>query len=83
METKREEHADLLEEALDAYLDGAPLDRGLALVGAQAVSNVQDTIRDLDDPPNAPSTIAAKGADNPLIDTGRMRQSITYVVESD
>lgn len=28
--------------------------------------------------PNAPSTIAAKGSDHPLIDEGRLRQSITH-----
>lgn len=31
-------------------------------------------------PPNAPSTIKAKGSDRPLIDTGELRKSITYVV---
>jgi hypothetical protein len=31
-------------------------------------------------PPNAPSTIARKGSDRPLIDTGQLRRAITYVV---
>lgn len=31
-------------------------------------------------PPNAPSTIKAKGSDRPLIDTAELRKSITYVV---
>lgn len=31
-------------------------------------------------PPNAPSTIARKGSDQPLIDTGQLRRAITYVV---
>lgn len=31
-------------------------------------------------PPNAPSTIKAKGSSTPLIDTGALRASITYVV---
>ena len=30
--------------------------------------------------PNAPSTIARKGSDKPLIDTGALRRAITYVV---
>jgi hypothetical protein len=34
-------------------------------------------------PPNSPKTIAAKGSDRPLIDTGEMRKSITYVVRGD
>lgn len=31
-------------------------------------------------PPNSPKTVAKKGSDAPLIDTGEMRKSITYVL---
>lgn len=31
--------------------------------------------------PNAESTIKKKGSDKPLIDTGRMRQSVNYVIK--
>ena len=31
-------------------------------------------------PPNSPKTIAKKGSDSPLIDTGEMRKAITHVV---
>lgn len=31
-------------------------------------------------PPNTPETIAVKGSDQPLIDTGQLRKSITFVV---
>ena len=31
-------------------------------------------------PPNSPRTIAQKGSDSPLIDTGEMRKAITHVV---
>lgn len=31
--------------------------------------------------PNSPLTIALKGSDRPLIDTGELRKSITYVVD--
>ena len=31
-------------------------------------------------PPNTPATIAMKGSDKPLIDTGQLRKSITYVI---
>jgi hypothetical protein len=30
--------------------------------------------------PNAPSTIRRKGSDRPLVDTGQMRRSITYIL---
>jgi hypothetical protein len=32
--------------------------------------------------PNSPITIARKGSDKPLIDTGALRQAITYVVDT-
>jgi hypothetical protein len=32
-------------------------------------------------PPNSPYTIARKGSSKPLIDTGQLRNSITYQVE--
>ncbi len=41
---------------------------------------VQAKIVDGDFEPNAPSTIARKGSDKPLIDTGRMRQSVNFVI---
>jgi hypothetical protein len=50
---------------------------GLVFVGA-----IQKEIVDLKEPPNAPATIKAKqGKDNPLIDTGFLRQSVTYEVK--
>lgn len=33
-------------------------------------------------PPNSPATIKRKGSDKPLIDTGAMRNAITYVVRT-
>ena len=41
---------------------------------------VQKEIVDGSFEPNAESTIKKKGSDKPLIDTGTMRQSVTYVV---
>ena len=31
--------------------------------------------------PNAPATIKKKGSSHPLIDSGRMRQSVNYVIQ--
>lgn len=31
--------------------------------------------------PNSPATIARKGSDQPLVDTGQMRRALTYLVE--
>ena len=49
-------------------------------IGEVGKSAIQDAITDLNDPPNAPSTIKAKGSSNPLIDTGHMLNSVTYDV---
>jgi hypothetical protein len=43
-----------------------------------AQNDVRKAIRDLDSPPNAESTIKAKGSSNPLIDTGQMINSIRW-----
>ena len=41
---------------------------------------IQEKIKSGDFEPNAPSTIAKKGSDKPLIDTGTMRQSVNFAV---
>ena len=52
----------------------------LDISGSIAVGIFQDTITQLSTPANAESTIKAKKSSNPLIDTGLMRQTLTYVV---
>lgn len=55
----------------------------LTKVGLYVTGKTQQTITDLDNPENAPSTIKGKGSSNPLIDTGLMRQSIRHEVVKD
>jgi len=62
--------------------DGLPIDQILEQIGVVAVAAVQGYMTELNAPPNAPSTIAKKGSSNPLIDTGALRQSITYKIEN-
>ena len=50
-------------------------------LGVEAVNDIQDTIVSLKSPANADSTIALKGSSNPLIDSGHMRQSVTYQIK--
>lgn len=52
-------------------------------LGLSAVGHIQQSIVDLRTPPNSAQTIAAKGSSNPLIDTGEMRQSVTYIVQQE
>lgn len=49
-------------------------------LGARMQKDIQRKMREIKTPPNSPSTIAKKGSNNPLIDTGRLRQSVVYKV---
>lgn len=69
-----------LDTISDGIASGTASMTVLNQVGALAVGSVQSYMTDLSDPPNAPSTIAAKGSANPLIDTGELRQSVTYTI---
>lgn len=51
----------------------------LGLIGQ---SEVQKSITKLRTPPNAKYTIERKGSSNPLIDTGFLRQSVTWKINS-
>lgn len=64
---------------IDGDVDARQL---LELLGTKMVSDIQKKIKDLDDPPNAMSTIAQKGSSSPLIDTGGLRKRVTYRVVS-
>ncbi len=52
----------------------------MQLMGPKLANIFKDTITKLREPPNSPITVATKGSDNPLIDTGLMRQTLTYLV---
>lgn len=60
---------------------GANMDALLEDLGIVASGKVQQYMTDLKSPPNAKSTIAKKGSSNPLIDTGALRQSVTYALQ--
>lgn len=51
-------------------------------IGMQVVSMVRERIRDRISPALKPATIKRKGSDIPLIDTGRLLQSITSEVRA-
>jgi len=54
--------------------------RALKILGLVIQSKIKAKITNLREPPNAPRTIAKKGSSNPLIDTGTLRNSITFKV---
>lgn len=58
----------------------ATVKQALTEMGPYAQGAFQETIVSGGFAPNAPATIAAKGSATPLIDTGLMRQSLTWIV---
>lgn len=55
-------------------------EQSLKQIGVFGVGLVQEKIESGSYEPNAPSTIRKKKSDKPLIDTGKMRQSVKYVI---
>lgn len=54
--------------------------KSVGKIAAKHVGVIQEKITDIKSPPNAAETIALKGSSNPLIDTGHMRQSVTWEI---
>lgn len=55
------------------------VDDMLDLCGQQFATAIKTYIRDLKTPANHPYTVEQKGSSNPLIDTGNLLESITWV----
>lgn len=80
VDRNRERYGQLLEAASQSLPDGGDIEPALRRIGAIVVGDVQRTITELRQPPNAVSTIMRKGSANPLIDTGAMRAAIDFVI---
>lgn len=73
-----------LNKMIDDVIRGkTTLYKGLMRFGRSVVKDIQNTIDRFTVPRNAPSTIARKGFDQPLIETGAMRDAITATVETE
>lgn len=55
-------------------------EKALALMGEGISDQMRESIRNWQAPPNAPSTIAKKGFNKPLIETAVMLRSVDYQV---
>lgn len=82
IEANKEEIGGLLREALTNALDGRPFEVALKKAGMKGQNVVRAWFVDPRNgwAPNSPVTIARKGSERPLIDTGEMRKAITYIV---
>ena len=79
---QKEAWAKLSGKLMGRVVEGKIMPRtAMELLGIKAQSDVRRKITTLREPPNTAATIARKGSSNPLIDTGTMRQLITYNVE--
>lgn len=80
-----ESHEDKLEaagrRANNALARGDSVEQVLKRTGVAAKGLIQKEIREGEFVPNKPSTVSKKGSDQPLIDTGHMRQSVQYVIK--
>lgn len=79
VQSGNEEYLQIIMRAVEA---GDPLSIALERVGVVAASKVQLFMTQLKSPANAPSTIKKKGSSNPLIDSGALRQSVTFKITS-
>lgn len=80
IDENRAKYIRMLTAAVDDMIDGVPPLVAYGRIGLVAVADVQRKIRSNVPPPNAPSTVARKGSNKTLIDTGRLRQSIDYTI---
>lgn len=69
-------------DAKQIFAGTMTVQRSLNRIGVIAQGDMQMSVTTGGWTPNAPSTIRRKGSSRPLIDTGKMRQSITWVVEN-
>ena len=73
--------ANRFEQVLESIQRGNfEVDKKLKAIGIEHEGKVKQKITDIRTPPNAPLTIALKGFDNPLIETGEMRSKIASTV---
>ena len=80
-EENRAENVRKLRVLAQATVEGRiSVDQALKVFGVDMQGQVVKRINAGITPPNAESTIQRKGSSKPLIDTGQMVQSVTYVV---
>lgn len=80
---KREEVLKFSEHLVGKMIDGGiSADMVLKNLGEFYQAKIQETIRKAKEwaVPNAPATVARKGSSSPLIDTGRMVNSVRYEI---
>lgn len=65
----------LLKKMADGSMD---LEKALGLLGVAGADKISQKIVSIRTPPNSAATIRRKGSSNPLVDTGQLKNSITW-----
>lgn len=68
------------QKAYQAAMGQINIDDYFNIVGKRIENDIKDKITQLMNPSNAPLTVERKGKNDPLMDTGKLRDSITYTV---
>lgn len=72
----------LIEKLAGKVADGEMIrDKALGIIGQYVRDRIVAKINSSVPPPNAPSTISAKGSSRTLIDTGQMKQSVAWEIK--
>lgn len=69
-----------VEDLADALLSGVAPEMAMNRLGEQMAKDISQSISDWQQPANAPSTIAKKGENNPLVDTETYAKSVGHWV---
>lgn len=80
VDNHEQEWADMAQKLEDRVANGMSVEQALDILGNKAEGHMKETVGQGKFKPNSPKTIKRKGSAQPLIDTGLMRESITYKV---
>lgn len=83
IENSKDQLAELMKDTANIALDGKDISPSLNEVGLQGQNIARAWFTDPNNnwAPNAQSTVDKKGSEQPLIDTGELRKSITYTIK--
>lgn len=81
-DTNRQAWAKMAQQCVNGVIDGDSPTEAAQVIGHRMVEDIRKVIGDKSKlAPNAPSTIAKKGRNEPLVDSGEMRRRVNFRIE--
>lgn len=81
-DTNRQKWAKIAQQCVNNVIDGDSPRDAAQVIGHRMVEDIREVFGDTSKlKANAPSTIAKKGRNEPLIDTGKLKATVNYRVE--